>query len=170
MSRYTKEHYEDVASLILGATLYAHPEHIDRHALVTRLADLFAADNPDSVYCGYCGATEPGQQAPVTSICVERGTEAHSFVYHKGFDREWFLAACGLEPTCSLCGKPSPEGDVHKECADYEQALADAQGESQENLEAAEEIYDRVVEEQVHDDVVPADDASEVIEPPHRYG
>lgn len=28
-------------------------------------------------------------------------------------------------PTCPLCGKPSPVGEPHKECMDYEAMMAD---------------------------------------------
>ncbi len=102
MSRYTKQHYEDVARLIRESWPEAMPEDVNEvilFSLANKFADLFAADNPD----------RPAYE-------------------YKGFDRERFLAACGLEPetsTCPLCGKPSPDGWVHKDCADYEQGYSD---------------------------------------------
>ena len=102
MSTYTKQHYEDVANLIKGSWPEAVPEDVNEvmlFSLSNKFADLFAADNPDSVYCGYCGATRD-HRLP----CPERGVSGvearspHSFVYHKGFNREQFLTACGLKP------------------------------------------------------------------------
>ena len=43
---------------------------------------------------------------------------------------------------CPLCGKPSDDGDVHQDCADYEAMCADA---------------------------IPAEDAAEAVEPRHGY-
>jgi len=127
-SRYSKRHYEDVARLINESwpveAADREAEEVVLFSLVSRFADLFAADNPPS-----------GKDC----LCHEC----------RGFDRERFLTACGLETKgpyadCPLCGKPTADGHAHQECADHKQALADAQGESQENLEAAGEIYDGV--------------------------
>ncbi|KKK48053.1 hypothetical protein LCGC14_3149030, partial [marine sediment metagenome] len=82
MSRYTKQHYEDVARLLKD---YALPV-----SLINRFADLFAADNPPSSRCWNCGDSKEAAGA----ICT-RPNEGHRF---GGFDRKQFLAACGLEP------------------------------------------------------------------------
>ncbi len=105
-TRYQSEHYEDVIRIMKPyMELRSEPDHFlvtersavtaGARAVVLDFADLFAADDPPSVYCGYCGTTE-GNPSPI--LCPERGLDkVHSFVYHKGFDREQFLAACGLE-------------------------------------------------------------------------
>ena len=100
MSRYTKEHYEDVARLIKGSWPIEaegrEAEEVVLFNLINKFADLFAEDDPPSVYCGYCGTTE-GNPSPI--LCPERGLDkVHSFIYHKGFNRKQFLEACGLEP------------------------------------------------------------------------
>ncbi|KKM75854.1 hypothetical protein LCGC14_1386130 [marine sediment metagenome] len=151
MSRYTKEQCEDVA-LILSTPielrigrLHAETYSSTVGQLAKDFADLFAADRPPSSHCWTCGSSKEA------GFTCTRPDGEHRF---GGFDREHFLAACGLEVkelTCPLCGKTSGDGDVHKECADYEQAMADAQGESQENLEAAEALYDHKVREQEHE-------------------
>ena len=150
MSRYTKEHYEDVAKALKENRAWAiqmdsaHARGVMASTIGT-FADLFAADRPPSSHCWTCGSSKEA------GFTCTRPDGEHRF---GGFDREHFLAACGLEVkelTCPLCGKTSGDGDVHKECADYEQAMADAQGESQENLEAAEALYDHKVREQEHE-------------------
>ena len=97
MSKYQEQHYKDVAHIIKDSWPEAMPEDVNEvilFSLSNRFADLFAADNPNSVSCGYCGATEGDD----TVLCPERGLDrTHSFVYHKGFDRERFLKACGLQ-------------------------------------------------------------------------
>ena len=133
MSRYTKQHYEDVARILFEHSGYT-TAMVVTDDITHAFADLFAADNPPNSRCWNCG-----DDKGTTSICT-RPNEGHNY---GGFDRDQFLKACGLEPAvCPLCDKPSPDGEVHLDCANYEQALADAQGEAQENLEAAEEIYD----------------------------
>lgn len=103
MSRNTKEHYEDVARLLRRKGIDGIGEREPtRHRIIYAFADLFAADNPA---CAFLDCT-----------------------MHQGFDREQFLAACGLEPkttTCPLCSCPSEDGDVHPSCADTEQAYTD---------------------------------------------
>ena len=100
MSRYTKEHYEDVALVLSEKRIYFSHLYNDSQAIVAEqvvdriahsLADLFATDNPD--YCGYCGVPSD----TVTSLCPERATMKLNHAFIGGFDREQFLAACGLE-------------------------------------------------------------------------
>ncbi len=73
-TRYQKRHYEDVAQLLKDHTAFAEPAVQD---VALAFADLFAADNPltCSIPDGHKGE------------CNVEG----------GFDREQFLAACGLE-------------------------------------------------------------------------
>lgn len=87
MSRYTKQHYEDVAA-ILSRRL---PQRFT--VIAEDFADLFATDNPD--YCGYCGTPKDKIEGP---NCVERDQPLLGHSYVKGFDRDKFLTACGLEP------------------------------------------------------------------------
>ena len=118
MSRYTKQHYEDVARLINESWPLAVPEDVNEvilFGLANKFADLFAADNPRT--CVYHYPSEHNK-----NIRRDDGCDM------QGFDRELFLAACGLEPemdTCPLCDKPSKDGEVHLDCADAEQASAD---------------------------------------------
>jgi hypothetical protein len=141
VSRYSKQHYEDVARILAEEQHFqetsGRPEGLSAAGAVINLkhtfADLFAADNPKR--CSFHGEHDTGysEDCKIT-----------------GFDREQFLAACGLEPVpeiCPLCNKPSKNGEVHLDCANYEQAMADAEGESQENLEAAEALYNHTVRE-----------------------
>ena len=88
MSRYSKEHYEDVAKLLKKA-----PAATDMKAwFIQKFADLFAADNPAA--CDVCG--QPNDEMLVG---------LHTF--KGGFNREPFLAACGLEPESKGTHLPS---------------------------------------------------------------
>ncbi|KKK89082.1 hypothetical protein LCGC14_2736700 [marine sediment metagenome] len=110
MSRYSKQHYDDVAHIFAQYPRGLHD------GVVKDFADLFAADNPSSDYCGYCGTDGATSVAcPGRSLAL-----GHSLVQHKGFDREQFLSACGLatEPTCPLCGNPCSDVGVHQTCVD----------------------------------------------------
>ena len=83
-TRYQKRHYEDVARLLQGPPA--------TQGIIHDFADLFAADNPDSYQCGYCGTDGATSVAcPGRSLAL-----GHSLVHHKGFDRERFLEAYGL--------------------------------------------------------------------------
>ncbi len=84
MSRYTKEHYEDVAHIFAQYSRGLH------NGVVKDFADLFAADNPKR--CTFHGEHDTGysEDCKVT-----------------GFNRERFLAACGLEST-----QPDPRCEV----------------------------------------------------------
>ena len=88
MSKYTKEHYEDVAEIMAR---HRHPGEGNREAegcweaTCADFADLFAADNPQR--CIICD-----QRKDTGSPCDD--LSEHSF--EGGFDRELFLAACGL--------------------------------------------------------------------------
>ena len=86
MSKYQKEHYEDVAGILLEHILLTHTNSWTRD-LVSSFADLFATDNPRT--CPDCGDEEG-----TTSICAHSCGGHH--VFTGGFDRERFLAACGL--------------------------------------------------------------------------
>lgn len=89
MSRYTKQHYEDVARLLAGnrdATGLVRERNGAIGDLANDFADLFAADNPPT--CIDCGARR-GETDPNSD------PGAHLYEHH--FDRERFLAACGLE-------------------------------------------------------------------------
>jgi len=81
-NRYSKQHYEDVAKIIFRLELT--PQMIGRVAL--DFADLFASDNPPACHCG----ATIGSQHPCNT-----GSGGH--VIAGGFDRERFLASCGLE-------------------------------------------------------------------------
>ncbi|KKM24101.1 hypothetical protein LCGC14_1608510 [marine sediment metagenome] len=89
MSRYSKEHYEDVARIIVGHNgglldTYSPANH---KCLADDFAELFAADNPPSTHCWHCGSNRN-----VVTDCT------HVEHNYGGFDREQFLTACGLEP------------------------------------------------------------------------
>jgi len=98
VSRYTKEHYEDVAR-----TIRLEREHWEglpndaqtamAESILTHwsnsLADLFAADNPPGSRCWNCGDDNESM-----ALCT-RPNEGHNF---GGFNRKPFLEACGLEP------------------------------------------------------------------------
>ncbi len=111
VSRYSQEHYEDVARIFAQYPRGLHD------GVVKDFADLFAADSPPSSRCWNCGDSKDALE----HICT-RPNEGHRF---GGFDRDPFLTACGLEPTCPLCSCPSENGDVHLTCADQEQACSD---------------------------------------------
>ena len=88
-TRYQKRHYEDVARILRP---YANTAERGMFQTIgDNFADLFAADNPDSVYCAYCDTTSPDDS------CLGQHPEEEPFTYHYGFSRERFLAACGLE-------------------------------------------------------------------------
>ncbi|KKM82295.1 hypothetical protein LCGC14_1321010 [marine sediment metagenome] len=101
-SRYTKEHYEDVARILkvqVSSTAplnwVGHIAEVETNATVKRIAyrfaDLFAADNPP--VCIHC------RQSPVSSgLCLGGQQQYLNHEVKGGFDRKWFLAACGLEP------------------------------------------------------------------------
>ena len=96
-TRYQKEHYEDVADVLLNTNPvmrfdppYSVRDSLQRAtivALIQGFADLFTADNPP--VCGYCGRSDGGD-------CWESPDHTHDS-YVGGFNREQFLVACGLE-------------------------------------------------------------------------
>ncbi len=95
MSRYSKEHYEDVARVIADATRcyeFADSNGATPADIVNGLADLFAADNPPT--CAGCNP-QPGDVIPASHAVVG------------GFDRGQFLATCGLEPESKGTHLPS---------------------------------------------------------------
>ncbi|KKM72049.1 hypothetical protein LCGC14_1424500 [marine sediment metagenome] len=89
MSKFTKQHYEDVATLLKKRSP-AHPAMIMVKAVAIDFADLFATDNPACcIHCGYLEGT--------TDICDSSdGRIREEHLFEGGFDREQFLAACGL--------------------------------------------------------------------------
>ncbi len=98
MSIYTKQHYEDVARLLNKqpvASVGSLHQAIKRMGM--DFADLFAADDLEGTYCGYCG--DKTEETKCLEV-VNPERPKHSFLYHNGFNearREQFLAACGLE-------------------------------------------------------------------------
>ena len=101
-TRYQEKHYEDVAR-ILKTIWECHcnspydpnePECADcqtRNGMARTFADLFAADNPP--YCIHCGAP-----AITDEVCASAGGRLYDeHPFEGGFNREQFLAACGLE-------------------------------------------------------------------------
>ncbi|KKL69488.1 hypothetical protein LCGC14_2114440 [marine sediment metagenome] len=99
MSRYTKQHYEDVARL-LAKKSPNHPAMIMVKAVCEDFADLFAADNPP--VCIHCG------QSPVSSgLCLGGQQQYLNHEVKGGFNPKQFLAACGLETT-----RPDPRCEV----------------------------------------------------------
>jgi len=84
MTKYQKEHYEDVAQLLRDHAASAEPAVQD---LALAFANVFTADNPR--ICLYCCRADK----ETTQFCTDPG-EGHTF---SGFDRELFLAACGLK-------------------------------------------------------------------------
>jgi hypothetical protein len=95
-TRYQKQHYEDVAEIIKAELARRRERGSPSFGkaltlptpLVDDFADLFAADNPPSTRCWHCGASE-GTMPPCRYPAQEHN--------YGGFDREQFLAACGLE-------------------------------------------------------------------------
>jgi hypothetical protein len=91
-TRYTKQHYEDVAGLLNKqpvASVGSLYQAVKR--MGDGFADLFAADNP--ACCIQCG-----DDAGSTAVCISvggRSYDEHNF--EGGFNRARFLAACGLE-------------------------------------------------------------------------
>jgi len=91
VSRYSKQHYEDVARILNYQRYQACEDVSDALDEVSdKFADLFVADNPKCcIHCGYVkGSTE------VCDSANGQLRDEHTFEY--GFDREQFLAACGL--------------------------------------------------------------------------
>ncbi len=86
MSRYTKQHYEDVAKLLSDSSGYIGTADAVVTSLINDFADLFAADNPP--FCRNC-------DIPHSVHYVQR-EGLHE--YTGGFNRKPFLEACGLEP------------------------------------------------------------------------
>ena len=103
-TRYQKSQIEDVAR-ILKTMWECHcnsphdpngPECAGcqtRDGMVGAFADLFAADNPPT--CTKCGVLCATQQA--VSLCANDAFAGENHQWSGGFDRERFLAACGLE-------------------------------------------------------------------------
>ncbi|KKK55252.1 hypothetical protein LCGC14_3076430 [marine sediment metagenome] len=82
MSRHSKQIYEDVAEVFHGEATVDNLAH--------DFADLFAADNPPRcVNCGEPATTTGGGSCHYVPQLGEHNFEG-------GFDRERFLAACGL--------------------------------------------------------------------------
>jgi len=83
--------YEDVARVIadvIHCYEFADSNGATPADIINGLADLFAADNP--LVCRQCGDDEGS-----TARCLpDEPTVEHSY---DGFDREQFLAACGLK-------------------------------------------------------------------------
>ncbi|KKN69276.1 hypothetical protein LCGC14_0442710 [marine sediment metagenome] len=86
MSIYTEQHYKSIADLLSKADP-SHPVMIQVKGICLDFADLFAADNPPSTRCWNCGDDNESM-----ALCT-RPNEGHNF---GGFNREWFLEACGL--------------------------------------------------------------------------
>ncbi len=94
--RYRQEQYEDVANLLRGHNTATNDTHkLLLQSLTLDFADLFAADNPPN--CNICRA--PKEE---TALCfgavlgaASKSPGKHDFA--GGFDREQFLAACGLD-------------------------------------------------------------------------
>lgn len=96
MSRYTREHYEDVARILSRERVAQEPanRHGPIYNLIYDFTDLFAADNPQA--CSVCRVPK------VDAIRHHDGS--HHFV--GGFDREQFLAACGLQEEVGYVVEP----------------------------------------------------------------
>ena len=97
-SHYSKQYYEDVARTLKEQATYYSGIVNDGQAIVAGVvlgrtiesfADLFAADNLPSSRCWTCGSSKE------SGFTCTRPDGEHRF---GGFDREQFLAACGLEP------------------------------------------------------------------------
>ena len=113
MSIYTKQQYEDVAGILKDQLSSAAPlnwvghiAEVETNATVKRIAyrfaDLFAADNP--LRCTWCADVG-------TRFCDVPGQE-HTF--DSGFDREQFLADCGLR-SLDVDAKPRRLEKTHDE-------------------------------------------------------
>ncbi len=90
MSRYSKQHYEDVATILRNEFKDWSPQYQRPIPYIAiAFANLFAADNP--LRCAYCNSS---QGADAFLRCTDGG-EQHLFT--EGFNRDQFLAACGLE-------------------------------------------------------------------------
>jgi hypothetical protein len=91
-TRYTQEHYEDVARIIASHVRPAlNPStpapYIQPRCLVDDFADLFAADNPPVM--GRCCDPVPPNEF-VAAECT-------NYIVVSGFNRDRFLSACGLD-------------------------------------------------------------------------
>ena len=95
-TRYRDEHYEDVAYIFATRGM---PD-IVRSQLTGDFAGLFAADNPH--YCADCNVRQ-GEEGPSGRCFEARHRRGHLFV--GGFDRKWFLEACGLEEEVEADGE-----------------------------------------------------------------
>lgn len=97
VSMYSKEHYEDIAIFVAelpspGSTPGpVKAIEVVKRRIAERLADRFAADNPGGECPGGCGEDHPG------------------------FDRERFLAACGLEPEPNILAELEEKADHWEE-------------------------------------------------------
>lgn len=96
MSKYQRQHYDDVARVLSHARAheprFGTGEFTAIGQAIIDFADLFAADNPP--YCQYCRNTPTPASAATQCVQVHLG-EPHEYI--GGFDRERFLKACGLE-------------------------------------------------------------------------
>lgn len=86
-SRYGKDHYEDVAKVLKENRAWAIKMDSSHArgamaATIGTFADLFAADNPPTCHITIHRLL---LDWPCSSLCTE------------GFDRDKFLAACGLD-------------------------------------------------------------------------
>lgn len=92
MSKYAKEHIEDVAKLLRDRVTLSHvfgdgSAWAEINTIAHHFVSLFAADNlPTCIDCGASRA-EPGPH----------GDECAGHLFEGGFDRDQFLTACGLE-------------------------------------------------------------------------
>ena len=96
-TRYRQEHYDDVATIVQC--------HCVRSCLCERcclvrgmasmFADLFAADNPR--ICNICRAPKGETALCFGSVLGRASNPPGEHNFQGGFDREQFLAACGLE-------------------------------------------------------------------------
>ncbi|KKL75936.1 hypothetical protein LCGC14_2049860 [marine sediment metagenome] len=92
-TRYQSKHYEDVAEILYewtrtrtesGHNPTECSECINVALICADFADLFATHDPP--ICITCGVPHSPSHG---------GKGTHNFI--SGFDRKWFLAACGLE-------------------------------------------------------------------------
>ena len=82
-TRYTEEHYEDVTLIVQRSSFGTDADYVSKRGLVSRFADLFAADCP--LVCLYCGDVH--------------GDDHYEWPHVKGigFDRDKFLRDCGIK-------------------------------------------------------------------------